>query len=231
MTGEGRPSPAPDARGWRARAGGRDGRRPADLVGGLLRLLDGVDLAHGDIDRRLDQALTTAVELFGVDGAGLMLVTEKDSLRFVAASGPAGRALEQGQEWLNEGPGIECTRRRAVLSISDLEASGRWPALMPFLRPHSVVAVLSAPIWLRGQPAGNLNLFRHDAHEWSDKDAEAISAYAGVMTAFLRIALEARHQGEVIDGLRRSLDGEPQAPPAVPDLDGPHAPRDGLGVH
>jgi hypothetical protein len=179
-----------------------------DLIGGLLRLLGGVDLTDGDIDTRLHQALTTAVELFGVDGAGLMLVSEagEDSLRFVDASGPAGRALELGQESLGEGPGIDSTRRRAVVSVSDLGPSGRWPDLMPLLRPHAVGGVLSAPIWLRGRPAGNLNLFCHCAREWSDQDTEAISAYAGVVTAFLRIALEAHHHGTVVDGLRRSLD-------------------------
>ena len=178
---------------------------PAQLVAGLLRLLDGVDLDHGDLDERLDQALSAAVELFGVDGAGIMLATEEGTLRFIAASGPAGRALEKAQESLNEGPGVECTRIRAVISIADLGASGRWPDLMPLLRPHAVGGVLSAPIWLRGQPAGNLNLFFHRAHEWSERDGEAISAYAGVVTAFLRIALEARHQGRVVEGLQRSL--------------------------
>ena len=68
-----------------------------------------------------------------------------------------------------------------------------------------VRAVLSAPIWLHGRPTGNLNLLCHEPREWSRADGDALTAYAGIVTAFLRIALDAEHGGVIADRARRNL--------------------------
>jgi hypothetical protein len=65
--------------------------------------------------------------------------------------------------------------------------------------------VLSAPIWLHGRPAGNLNLLSREPREWSSADAQALTAYAGVLTALLRIAVDAGHGDPVAAALRRHL--------------------------
>jgi GAF domain-containing protein len=146
------------------------------LMDGLLGLLDRVDLAEGELAARLAETVDSAQVLLGVDGVGLMLVKADGGLAIAGASNPHAEALELAQQALGDGPGIESTRRRAVVSVSDVQRDSRWPELARALAGSEVRSILSAPIWLRGQPAGNLNLLGCRAREWSTADGQALSA-------------------------------------------------------
>jgi GAF domain-containing protein len=171
------------------------------VLDGLMDMLAGADLCDGELGPRLDDAVAAAQELLGADGAGLMLLTEAGELSVVGASTAPAAALEHGQIALGEGPGIDATRHRKLVSVSDLRRDPRWPELAGFARERGLGAVLSAPIWLHQRPAGNLNLLCLQAREWSQAEAQALTAYGGVVTAFLRIALEGRDGGTVADVL------------------------------
>jgi GAF domain-containing protein len=158
------------------------------LIEGLLGLLERVDLAEGELGRRLEEAVHGAATLLEADGAGLMLMDPDGRLKIAGASNPEAAALERAQLEIGDGPGIESTRRRTAVSVADVKDDPRWPALAAALGDSGVCAVLSAPIWLGGRPAGNLNLLSRSPRAWSDSDRQALSAYAGVITAFLRIA-------------------------------------------
>jgi hypothetical protein len=173
------------------------------LLTDLERLLAGVDLARGRLEHQLESAATMAAKVFGADGAGLMLRVD-GRLRMVGASNDAGRALERVQEELGQGPGIDATAQREVIGVADLNRS-RWPELARALDGAGVRAVLSAPVWVRGRPAGNFNVFSAEAHDWDEDDVKAINAYAGVLTAYLRIALEAGDDSEVVARLRDTI--------------------------
>jgi GAF domain-containing protein len=179
---------------------------PMRLVADLGRLLGEVDLRDGELARSLDRAAETAVAIFGVDGAGLMLRVDDGELRLIGASDDSGKALELAQQRLDDGPGLEAMRRGAVVSVDDLERSGRWSALWQLVSPHDVRAVLSAPIALRGRTAGNFNLFSHHPRAWEEHEKQAIVAYAGVLTAMLRIGLEADFTDPLITRLRAGLE-------------------------
>jgi GAF domain-containing protein len=171
------------------------------LMEGLVQLLDRVDLVEGELRSRLAETVDSAQDLFGADGAGLMLLKPTGGLGLAEASNPHAEALERAQEQLGEGPGIESTRRRAVVSVADVRDDSRWPRLADALAGSSVRSILSAPVWLRGQPAGNLNLLGCKPREWTAADGQALSAYAGVVTAFLRIAIDAGHDDPVVEQL------------------------------
>jgi GAF domain-containing protein len=176
-----------------------------DALEGVLRLLDRIDLAPGELKARLDEAVDGAQALLDGDGGGLMLLTADGHLTLTSASNAAAAALERAQERNADGPGIESTRRRAVVSVADLTHDTRWPELATYLADHGVRSVLAAPIWLRGRPAGNLNVLGREPREWSSADAQALAAYAGVITAYLRIALDADHDEPVVNRLREAV--------------------------
>jgi anti-anti-sigma factor len=177
------------------------------LMRALARSLQGVDLGAGTLEERLDDLVDTAARLFAVDGAGLMLVDADGRLRSAGASDDAAEALERAQEHAGDGPGVVATRDRKVVAVEDLSRDDRWPALWTELERHRVRSVLSAPIWVRGRPAGNLNLLGREPRPWSLEERDGIAAYAGAATAMLRIALEAQHADDLVRRLRDGLAG------------------------
>jgi GAF domain-containing protein len=177
------------------------------LVEDLERLLTEIDLGEGALADQLDRATETAVAVFGVDGAGLMLRLDEDGMKLVGASSDTARALERAQTELQEGPGYEATERRSVVTVEDMEADDRWPALRQRLAARGIHGVLSAPIWVRHKPAGNFNLLTLNARRWTQAELTAIQAFAGVLTALLRIAIEANYEDEIVTRLLASLEG------------------------
>ena len=177
------------------------------VLDGLMEMLAVADLGKDQLGSRLDEAVAGAQLLLGADGAGLMLLSESGELTVVGASTPPAAALEHGQATLGEGPGIDSTRQRRIVSVSDLRRDPRWPALADHARRHGLGAVLSAPIWLHQRPAGNLNMLCLQPREWTPEDAQALAAYGGIVTAFLRIALEGREGGTVADVLDLRREG------------------------
>jgi GAF domain-containing protein len=176
------------------------------LVEDLERLLTEIDVGEGELAELLDRATETAVAVFGVDGAGLMLRLDHNGMQLVGASSETARALERAQSELEEGPGYEATEQRSVVTVEDMAADARWPALWQRLEDHGVRGVLSAPIWVRQRPAGNFNLLTLTARRWTDAELKAIQAFAGVLTALLRISIEANYEDELVARLLASLD-------------------------
>jgi GAF domain-containing protein len=176
------------------------------LVEDLERLLAEIDLGEGALAEQLDRATDTAVAVFGVDGAGLMLRLDDDGMQLVGGSSDTARALERAQTELQEGPGYEATARRSVVTVDDMATDERWPALRRRLSDHGIRGVLSAPIWVRHQPAGNFNLLTLGARRWTEAELTAIQAFAGVLTALLRISIEAHQENELVARLLASLE-------------------------
>jgi GAF domain-containing protein len=168
------------------------------LLGSLSRAMGVVDFRPGELEERLDELVEIAATVFDVAGAGLMLIDDESHLRLVGASDAAGRALELAQEREGEGPGVEATRRDELVFLTDFAQDGRWPAIHRAVAPFGVVSVISAPIRLRGQGVGNLNLFDRVAREWTQADCDGVTAFAGVVTALLRIAVDAHHNGQLV---------------------------------
>jgi GAF domain-containing protein len=167
--------------------------------------MDVLEFQEGELEQRLDDLVETAAQVFDVAGAGIMLIDEHGHLRLIGASDETGRALELAQQETGTGPGIQSTRRNSVVAVDDLAQDERWPLIREDLVPKGVLSVLSAPISLLEHPAGNLNLFDRSPREWTQADRSGLVAFAGVVAAMLRIALEAQHTGQLVRELSAKL--------------------------
>lgn len=135
-------------------------------------------------------AVIGAAELIlGVDCVGVLLIDEDDHLRSVASSGPAAAALERAQLELGVGPGVDTVRTSETVAVNDLLADGYYGPLAREVGELGVRAVVSAPVWVNGAVAGNLNVMRFGAYEWSLDDISAAEAYADVVASLLQVSI------------------------------------------
>ena len=65
-----------------------------DALANSVARLEGVDPVDTGLDAALELAVSETDDVFSVDGAGLMLLSEDGSLRYVTASDEPGRMLE-----------------------------------------------------------------------------------------------------------------------------------------
>jgi GAF domain-containing protein len=160
----------------------------------------------GALSDALRVCVHTAVRLFGVTGAGLMLVDDASDLRAAAATDAPGRALEELQAEIGEGPCVDALRNDHLVFVEDLSTDDRWPRLRPELPESGVRAVLGAPVHIAGTAIGSLNVYRDEPHVWSDNSGPALEAYADVIEGVLAGALRSRQQSDIAQQLRASLE-------------------------
>ena len=167
-------------------------------------------LAELSAPRGLEQALEQVVEetdrMFKVDGAGLMLLDQSDTLRYVVASDEPGRVLETIQEQVGEGPCLDAFDRDEPTVVADVTRERRWPSFARLARQHRLIGVLGVPVDLETGTVGTLNVYSTARHDWDDDEVEAIQAYARIVASVLRTAVEAHVQGQVAEQLRYALD-------------------------
>jgi GAF domain-containing protein len=149
---------------------------------------------------RLRQVVAAANDLLSADGVGVLLLDERNLVRTVAATDIAAETLEQVQEHLTVGPGIDALQWQRTVAITDLAADVAYQSLWQRLESDGIRAVLSAPIWVAGEVVGNLNALRTAPHTWTDAQVAGSEAFAGVIGRLLELsAASARHLPSVPD--------------------------------
>ena len=126
-----------------------------------------------------------AEQVLAVRCVGVLLLDDFGHLRAAAASGPLATALELAQIDTGVGPGIDTMNDRGAVTCNDLAEVERYRPLADQVAHSGVRAVLSAPIWIDGQLAGNLNALLDRAHPWTAAEASAAQAFADVVGALL----------------------------------------------
>jgi GAF domain-containing protein len=122
------------------------------LADTLADPFDVIDLVH-ELTHR-------CVEIFDVQGAGLMLADPGASLRVSASSGQDARLLELFQLQHDEGPCLDAYRSGRQVTESDFRTSGqRWPRFSPRAVEAGYLSVQSLPMRLHGEVLGAMNLF------------------------------------------------------------------------
>jgi GAF domain-containing protein len=177
-----------------------------DALAKSVARLEGVDPVDTGLDAALQLAVAETDDLFGVDGAGLMLLGADGVLRYVAASDEPGRMLEALQEQFGEGPCVDAFLDVARVLAPDLGAVRRWPSVGPLAAGHGVHAVLGVPIDLREGPVGTLNVYAALPHRWDAGDVAAIQSYSRVIASLLRSAVQAHVSGKAATQLQQALD-------------------------
>ncbi|TDB71947.1 ANTAR domain-containing protein [Actinomadura sp. KC216] len=158
-----------------------------------------------DVAQALQHVVTSVDELFGYDGAGIMLIDEHERLLYVAASDEAGRTLEQAQARAEQGPCYDTYVTGHPVTTKDVRSDFRWPQLADVL-DERVRAVAGIPIRLGGSPVGTLNVYRSEPAEWDDSDTAALAAYADLISDLLAAALSSQEHSTTAAQLQYALD-------------------------
>src|ERR687893_531447 len=122
-----------------------------DALAKSVARLEGVDPVDTGLDAALELAVAETDDVFEVDGAGLMLLSEDGVLRYTAASDEPGRMLEALQEQFGEGPCVDAFLTDAPVLAEDMGPDPRWPSVGPLAARHGVHAVLGPPPPGRGR--------------------------------------------------------------------------------
>ncbi len=177
-----------------------------DALASSITGLSGLTVAAGRIEHALEHVVAETDRIFAVDGAGLLLLTDADVLRYVAASDERGRIMERLQEEIGEGPCLDAFEDGSPTLTPDVAGDTRWPTLGPRAGKHGIHAVLGVPVRLDESPVGTLNVYSSDYHEWDDGEIEAIQAFARIVASVLRSAIDAHVQGKLTVQLQYALD-------------------------
>jgi GAF domain-containing protein len=174
----------------------------AASIGGLTQL---TAADRGGLERALEHVVSETNRIFAVDGAGLLLLSEGDVLRYVAASSERGRIIETLQEQVDEGPCVDAFEQGEPVVAADVARDPRWPSFGPMAGRQGVHGLLGVPVVLE-TPVGTLNVYSTTPHAWDDGEIEAIQAFSRIVASVLRSAVEAHVQGQVTEQLQYALD-------------------------
>ena len=102
-----------------------------DTLAKSVARLEGIDPVDAGLDAALELAVAETDDVFGVDGAGLMLLSEDGVLRYVVASDEPGRMLEALQEQFGEGPCVDAFLDDKPVLGDNVATDPRWPSVGP----------------------------------------------------------------------------------------------------
>ena len=140
-------------------------------------------MADDDWDRQLSEAAASpsthpqrlcelCVEVLGMTGGGISMVTEKGHRGVVCATDDVSARIEDLQLTLGEGPCIDVARTGAPVLVADLDEPGnvdvgRWPAFMDGASSAGVRAVFAFPLRIGTIGIGVMDLYRSTPGELS----------------------------------------------------------------
>ena len=177
---------------------------PSELAKSL-GALDGLDPQRG-LAPTVQQVTDAAKQLFGADGAGLMLVDAEGQLRWASASDQSAQTIEGGQERLAQGPCAVAFSQRLPAAIRNLSLERDWQEFTQVLVSEGICAALSVPVELDGGVIGTLDIYTREARDWDPSEVAALQAYAGLVASLLSAAVTAQVKGRLADQLQAALE-------------------------
>lgn len=131
---------------------------PVELAG-LLHELTALLLAAENVEDALDRlARLTAGALPAALRCSVTLIGDGTPVAAAACGAPA-EALDDLQYVTNEGPGLDATRGRTVVTCPDLTTDDRWPTLARCAKRLGVHSVASVPLDVQRNAVGSLTVF------------------------------------------------------------------------
>jgi GAF domain-containing protein len=164
-----------------------------------------VDPRNG-LARTLQQVADAAKQLFGADGAGLMLVDQEGLLRWASASDQSAQTMEDGQERLAQGPCAVAFSQRLPAAIRNVRTEPGWGEFAQVLLGEGICAALSVPVELDGGVIGTLDVYTAEPRDWDPSEVAALQAYAGLVASLLSAAVAAQVTGRLADQLQAALE-------------------------
>jgi hypothetical protein len=133
------------------------------------------------------------VEMLGVTGAGISMVTSAGNHGVVCATDEVSSRIEDLQLTLGEGPCVDSVRSGAPVLVPDLSASGeivvdRWPAFLEGAGAAGVRAVFAFPLRIGAISVGAMDLYRDEPGDLAvDELPAALMAADAAAHALLRL--------------------------------------------
>jgi GAF domain-containing protein len=146
----------------------------SDAITELAQLLvDDVDLP-GMLQRVADLAART---IPGCDSAGVTLM-ELGRPMTAAATDERTLAVDEAQYAANDGPCLEAYRTGSVQRVASGTARVRFPAFAEAARRAGIRSFLAAPLVIRGERIGSLNLYSEGDHGFAEVDEAVVQLFA-----------------------------------------------------
>jgi GAF domain-containing protein len=177
---------------------------PADLVVSIPTLRK-PDVDHV-LARTLQQVVDTAEKLLDADGVGLMLAASNGHLRWVSASNQRVQTIEEHQDRAALGLCAAAFAKRTPILVRDVRQDPDNHGLHMVLTGAQIVAALSVPVDLDGDPIGTLSVYSATPRDWDDSEVSAALAYAGIVASLLAATVAAHVRGRLAAQLQTALD-------------------------
>lgn len=177
-----------------------------EQIRGALKTLDSVRFGAGDLHTAIERIVTTTHDLFGVDGAALMLLDDEMSLRNAAASDERLQKLEDLQLHHGSGPCIEAFERKTLVGSDDLEAERRWNGFSAEAARAGLRALLASPIPYASDAVGVVAVFSATPHAWTPEGELALMAFTDLAALAIATRLQSEQHGQRADQLQAALD-------------------------
>ena len=115
------------------------------------------------------------VELAGVTGGGISVVTATRNRGVVCSTDVVSRQIEEMQLETGEGPCVDAARGGGPVMVSDLDALGdvldsRWPVFLPTATKAGVRALFALPLRIGAIGVGVMDLYRDTAGPMTDEE-------------------------------------------------------------
>jgi hypothetical protein len=157
---------------------------------------------HGMRAAQPPRITALCVQMLGVSGAGISMVTKAGNRGVVCATDDISARIEDLQFTLGEGPCVDAVNSGTPVLVADLNEPGdvaveRWPAFMEGAAGAGARAVFAFPLRIGAISLGALDLYRTDPGELSSHDlAGALHAADAGALALLRLD---SHRGDTFD--------------------------------
>jgi GAF domain-containing protein len=171
-----------------------------------LRDLGKLRFGEMRVEDAIAEVVHTTHTMFGVDGAGLMLVDDEQHLRKVAASDDRFGHLEDLQIRYQEGPCIDAFDSQELISAEDLGTEPRWPKFSAAAVARQVRAVLASPLPYNQAAVGVVAVLSEQRRPWSPEGELALLAFTDLAALFIASMMQSEQQSELAAQLQGALD-------------------------
>jgi GAF domain-containing protein len=171
-----------------------------------LRELGKLRFGEMRVEDAISEVVHTTHTMFGVDGAGLMLVDDEQHLRKVAASDDRFGHLEDLQIRHQEGPCVDAFDTKELISAEDLANEQRWPKFSEAAVARDVRAVLASPLPYNQDAVGVVAVLSEQRRPWSPEAELALLAFTDLAALFIASMMQGEQRSELATQLQGALD-------------------------
>ena len=183
---------------------GEDVVRKVDEVTRALASLR-VAPGDGDLSLMLEQVCHQAVHAIPEADVASVSVVRDGTAMTAATTDELATEIDKAQYAAGEGPCLEAAATGEVVRVKVAEASAHWPDFAAAAGAAAVGSYLSAPLIVKEEQRGALNLYGFDDHGFGRLDAALLSLYTTSAGAALRSAGRYLRADEQVDQLRDAL--------------------------